>query len=362
MIKPIALYLPQYHVIPENNEWWGNGFTEWTNVKKAVPRFQGHYQPHIPLGKKYYDLSDPNVMIEQTKLAKKYGIYGFCFYHYWFNGKLLLEKPLHNMLGNSEIDFPFCLCWANENWTRRWDGTEKKILIKQEYHWEDDISHIQYLMQFFKDPRYIRIDNKPVFLLYRAELHPNIKVVSEMWNEEARKNGFEGLYLIAMENFTRNVDPQEYGFNAAMEFAPDATLKGKKIYKRNILKYRFGKFLHSTGIIKNKIYENGIYDYITLKNNIISRTRRNYTYFRCVCPSWDNSARREKNAILFTGSSPQAFGEWMKAMVNYSRENLPRDNQFIFINAWNEWGEGCHLEPDEKWGFQYLEAVRDALR
>lgn len=360
MIKPIALYLPQYHEIPENNKWWGEGFTEWTNVKKKTPIFKGHYQPHVPLNKNYYNLLDANVLKEQASLAKDYGIYGFCFYHYWFNGKLLLEKPLENMLNNSAIDFPFCLCWANENWTRRWDGQENEILIKQDYGLEDDRAHIKYLIRYFKDSRYIRVDNKPVFLMYRTELHPNINACVDIWQDEARKAGLDGLYLIRMENFERNVDPKESNFNAAMEFAPDGTLQGRKAFKKNILKYQFNKLLHEIGLLKQGVYENGVYSYAQVKDNMIGREKRAYTFYRCVCPSWDNSARRAKGAKIFHGSTPALFKNWYDQMARFTAMNFPEQQQFLFINAWNEWGEGCHLEPDEKWGLAYLEAIRDS--
>lgn len=362
MIKPIALYLPQFHEIAENNEWWGNGFTEWTNVKKKLPVFSGHYQPHIPLNNNYYNLLDEDVLTSQAKLAKEYGIYGFCFYHYWFNGKLLLERPLEKLLETKKPDFPFCLCWANENWTKRWDGQEKHILMKQDYDLEDDRKHIQYLLPYFKDSRYITVEGKPVFLMYRSELHPDIKRCTQVWQEEAIKAGLKGLYLIRMENFERNVHPELHGFDAGMEFAPDTTLKGTKALKKNIIKYRINKLLHSLNIINRPEYENGIYDYSALKDNMVARDKRDYQFFRCVCPSWDNSARRNTNAIIYKNSTPLLFKDWFKTMVDYTRKNMPQDQQFIFINAWNEWGEGCHLEPDEKWGYEYLEAVRAGIQ
>src|SRR5690606_25983053 len=258
-LKPIAIYLPQFHTIPENDEWWGKGFTEWTNVKKAKSYFPGHYQPHEPMDDDYYDLSDNSVIEKQADLARQYGIEGFCFYHYWFSGHLLLEKPLENMLRSSAPDMPFCLCWANENWTRTWDGQEKHVLIEQHYSTEDDQKHIQYLMPFFKDDRYIKIDNKPVFLMYRTELHPNIQEAVRIWREEAKKAGFDDLYLIRVENHVKGMPPEEHGFDAAMEFAPDSNFKGRKVVKSNFTKYLFGKLLHKAGIRRNEHFENGIY-------------------------------------------------------------------------------------------------------
>jgi lipopolysaccharide biosynthesis protein len=359
-IKPIALYLPQFHAIKENDAWWGEGFTEWTNVKKAKPLFEGHYQPHEPLHDNYYDLGTVDEMIAQAKLAKEYGIYGFCFYHYWFNGKLLLEKPLHNLLNSSEPDFPFCLSWANENWTRTWDGQDKQVLMKQEYDLEDDRAHIQYLMQFFKDPRYIKIGNKPVFLMYRSELHPNIVEASKVWREEAKKEGFDDLYLIRMENFVKNIDPASHGFDAGMEFAPDTAYQGKKIAKRNMPAYLTKKLLHQLNIKKSADYEHGIWSYPTLMNNMMNKPDFDYTYFRCVCPSWDNSARRKSKAALYKGSTPELFRKWVEKTKERTLQ-LPPEERLFFINAWNEWGEGCHLEPDKKWGTAYLEALKKGI-
>ncbi|RLJ77688.1 glycosyltransferase WbsX family protein [Pedobacter alluvionis] len=360
-IKPIAIYLPQYHTIKENNEWWGDGFTEWTNVKKAQSLFKNHYQPHVPLNKNYYDLSSNDVLIEQAALAKEYGIYGFCFYHYWFNGKLLLEKPLHHLLQSSEPDFPFCLSWANENWTRRWDGDDQQVLKQQNYSLEDDFNHINYLLPFFKDQRYIKIDGKPVFLVYRSELHPDIKEATNIWRREAKKAGFPDLFLIRMENFKRQLNPSDHGFDAGMEFAPDSLLRGNKIAKKNIALYLVKKLLHKTGIKKSVHFDNGIYSYTRVVKNMINRDNPGYKYFRCICPSWDNSARRKKNATIYIDSTPELFAHWTKKMKEYTEQNLPENEKLLFINAWNEWGEGCHLEPDELWGTRYLQALKDGL-
>ncbi len=360
-LKPIAIYLPQYHTIPENDKWWGEGFTEWTNVKKATSYFDGHYQPHVPLDGQYYDLSDNSVLEKQADLARQFGIEGFCFYHYWFSGHLLLEKPLHNMLNAQTPKMPFCLCWANENWTRTWDGQDKQVLIEQHYSLEDDKRHIDYLMPFFKDERYIKIDNKPVFLMYRTELHPNIQEATRLWREEAKKAGFEDLYLIRVENHLKGIQPSEHGCDAAMEFAPDSNFKGKKVVKNNFLKYLSGKLLHKTGIRTNVHYQNGIYTYKWMVDKLINRPKRPYKFFRTVFPTWDNSARRKIHATIYLDSTPSLFENWVSKMAKQTRENLPPNEQLLFINAWNEWGEGCHLEPDEKWGTQYLEALKKGI-
>jgi len=360
-IKPIALYLPQFHPIPENDEWWEKGFTEWTNVTRSKPKYKGHYQPHLPADMGFYDLRVVDTHIAQAALAKKYGIHGFCYYHYWFNGKLLLEKPLHIVLDNPAIDMPFCLCWANENWTRRWDGNDKDLLKEQNYNLEDDYDHIQYLLQFFKDERYIKIDGKPVFLMYRTELHPNINAAVEVWRTEAKKAGFPDLYLIRVENFIKNMDPHQHSFDAGLEFAPDCFDFGEsKPYDNSTINTLTQK-LHKYNILKDSAYENKVFDYKNLVEQSLNKKNFNYKYFRSVCPSWDNSARREKDATIFKGSTPSLFEYWFKEIVQKTAQNFNESERFVFINAWNEWAEGCHLEPDQKWGKAYLEAVKRVL-
>ena len=345
MIKPIAIYLPQFHPIPENDKAWGEGFTEWTNVKKAKPLFEGHYQPHVPhedVG--YYDLRDPEVMVRQAAMAKEYGIYGFAFYHYWFNGKRLLETPLDNMLKTGKPDFPFLYIWANENWTKRWDGLDNDIIIKQDYSHDDDLEHIRFLCKnVFNDKRYIIIDEKPVFLVYRTELFPNIKETARIWREEAQKFGFKDLYLVRVENFVAGVNPVDIGFDAAMEFAPDNRCMGDP---------------------DNIIENNQLISVNTNYKEIITRTidkHFNYKAFRCVFPSWDNSSRKKKNILLTTQNSPELFAYFFNQLLFYTEQNLEKEEQLIFINAWNEWGEGCHIEPDQKSGYAYLNGIKESL-
>lgn len=218
-IRAIAFYLPQFHPVPENDEWWGKGFTEWTNVTKAKPAFRNHYQPHLPSDLGFYDLRLPEIREQQAELARQYGIHGFCYYHYWFNGRRILERPLNEVLSSGNPDFPFCVCWANENWTRVWDGGEKELLLKQEYSLEDDRAHIRSLIDTLSDERYIRIDNKPLFLVYRTGLLPNPKMTSDVWREEAQKAGLADLYLVRVESHGDYTDPADIGFDAT--FPPD---------------------------------------------------------------------------------------------------------------------------------------------
>lgn len=340
MIKPIAIYLPQFHPIPENDKAWGEGFTEWTNVKKAKPLFDGHYQPHVPhedVG--YYDLRDPEVMVRQAAMAKEYGIYGFAFYHYWFNGKRLLETPLDNMLKEGKPDFPFLYIWANEHWSRRWDGSDHEIIQEQHYSHEDDLNHIRFLCaNVFSDKRYITIDDKPVFMVYRTELLPDIKETAKIWREEAKKNGFKDLYLIRVENFEAGINPLEIGFDAAMEFAPD-----------------WRSVQYDETIISED--QNSIHNYISLVKSMIYKKTPEFPWYRCIFPSWDNSARKNRNAGMFVGNSSAMFHNFILYMTQYTRSHFTEDKQLLFINAWNEWGEGCHLEPDNNNGYDYLECV-----
>lgn len=360
-IKPIAMYLPQYHAIPENDAWWGKGFTEWTNVRKAKPRFRGHYQPHLPGNLGYYDLRQLEVVAAQAELAKAYGVHGFCYYHYWFNGKLLLQQPLEQMLAAGKPDMPFCLCWANENWSRRWDGRDHDLLIEQHYSLEDDREHIRYLIRYFRDDRYIKINGKPLYVMYRPELHPEIKNATDIWREEVRRAGFDGLYLIGVENFMKGVDPVTHGFDAAMEFAPDFPCHGPKYLKRFPIKYLATKLLHNLSLSRSGFFENHVYSYDRLVDNMLSKAPATYKQFRTVCPSWDNAARRATNATIFHGSTPAKFKSWVQQIVNYTSGRFEGDEQLFFINAWNEWGEGCHLEPDQRFGLEYLQALKEGL-
>jgi hypothetical protein len=343
IIRPIAIYLPQYHTIPENDKAWGKGFTEWTNVKKAKPLFEGHYQPHVPhedVG--YYDLSNPEVLIRQAAMAKEFGIHGFAYYHYWFNGKRLLETPLDNMLKTGTPDFPFLYIWANENWSKRYDGQDDQIIINQEHSIEDDIEHIRFLCKnVFSDKRYITIDEKPVFLVYRTDLLPDSNETARIWRQEAKNFGFKDLYLIRVENFENGVDPSDIGFDAAMEFAPDWSC--------------IDNYKSKPDLAPN----NYVHDYSTTVLNMALKPKPNYLMYRCVFPGWDNSPRKSKNAIIFEKKSIFAFKYLYLNMLDYTNKYLPNNAKFIFINAWNEWGEGCHIEPDKENGFAFLEIIKE---
>lgn len=351
-IRSIAFYLPQFHQIPENDKWWGEGFTEWTNVRKAEPRFDGHYQPHVPRELGYYDLRNEQTFERQAALARTHGISGFCYYHYWFNGKRLLEHPFNEILASGKPDFPFCLCWANENWTRRWDGEEREVLMAQDHCHDDDLAHITSLFPAFRDQRYIRVHGKPLFLVYKTNLLPDPKKTTEIWREAARKAGIGELYLVRIENHFQGYDPppNEIGFDAAAEFAPHWGCFGEKVSDR--------VDLHDDYRGCNPL----IYDYDDIMLGMLSRQKPDYKLFRGVFPSWDNSARRRNDPVLFVNSAPEKYAFWLSQVARYTLLNFEGDERLIFINAWNEWGEGCHLEPDQKYGLRFLEATRLALR
>jgi lipopolysaccharide biosynthesis protein len=355
-IKPIAIYLPQYHPIPENDAAWGEGFTEWRNVKSATPLFEGHYQPHIPhkdIG--YYDLRNPEVLVTQAKIAKKHGIYGFAYYHYWFNGELLLNTPLDNMLKLKKPDFPFLYIWANENWTHRWDGDDNDIIIKQNYSLDDNYIHIRYLCEnVFCDLRYIKINNKPVFIVYRPELIPNIRETVNLWRKEAIKAGYDGIYLINVNSAVHYpfTDPSTIDFDAALEFSPQTN--NQNLLRNNYTYQKNNKHMEYTTVD----YENLIS--ATLSNKVV------YKRFRCVSPMWDNSARKQKHGESFMLKIPdygvELFSYWFSRIIKETERFFAKNEQFIFINAWNEWGEGCHIEPDEKFGYKFLEAIQLSLQ
>jgi lipopolysaccharide biosynthesis protein len=357
-IRPIAVYLPQYHPIKENDEWWGKGFTEWTKVTKARPRFKDHYQPHLPADLGFYDLRLADIREEQAKMAQQYGIEGFCYYHYWFNGKRVLERPLNEVLQSGTPDFPFCVCWANENWTRRWDGQDQEVLLKQEYSFEDDLAHIKYLCEsVFSDKRYIRVDGKPLFIVYRPKLFPNMKRTTEIWREEARKNGTGEIYLAYMQSFGDRRDPEKMGFDAAIEFQP--AFSAFYVSKKWRIK---DKILRKLRLAPGKIFKGDKFFYY---EKLIGQMMRrpddiDYKLFPGIFPMWDNSARREKEATIIHGSTPELYGKWLRHILHKFKPFSIEEN-FVFINAWNEWAEGNHLEPCQKWGRAYLETTKKCV-
>lgn len=348
-IKVLSYYLPQFHYTPENNEWHGDNFTEWTKVSAANPLFFGHYQQHIPhkdIG--YYLLDKPETLKRQAEQMRQAGVHGQIFYHYWFTGRMILEKPAQMLLENKDIDMPFCFCWANENWTRRWDGNESEILLGQDYSAEDAKGFIQYLIPFFKDERYIRVDGRPVLMVYRPSSIPDPKQYQEVWAQECEAAGLKAPYMVAV--LTRGAtSPNDFGMDAGTERAlHDWTAGNAPEIKQSLHAYRpiNGTVIH----------------YKDVANYYMGQQQaKDFTYFRNLVPQWDNTARYGSEAYVVHGSTPQMFQDWFKNMVAYSQKHLPADRRFVIINAWNEWAEGAHLEPDNRYGYSYLNSIGRVL-
>jgi hypothetical protein len=364
IIRAIAFYLPQFHPIPENDEWWGKGFTEWTNVVKARPRFPGHYQPHMPADLGFYDLRLPEVRAAQAELAARYGLYGFCFYHYWFNGRPILERPVNEIWKSGQPDFPFCLCWANENWTRCWDGRNEQVLLEQSYSTADDLAHIQSLIPLFLDSRYICVAGRPLFLVYRASQFPEPKRTTDIWRREAERAGLKGLFLVCVESLGDECDdPRETGFDSSLQFQPRWSLVTNARIPRRKWWHR-----RKLGTVEPGYSENLLCDYKGLVKNALAIAPPMYPCIPCVCPGWDNSPRRKEGAIILVNSTPEDYEQWLRYVVRMRRKRMqPNEDteisadSLVFINAWNEWAEGNHLEPCQKWGHKYLEATQRAL-
>jgi len=357
--KLIAFHLPQFHPIPQNDEWWGNGFTEWTNAVKARPLFDGHYQPHLPADLGFYDLRLPEAREAQAALAREYGVSGFCYYHYWFNGRRLLERPVNEIVASGKPDFPFCLCWANENWTRAWDGQDQQILIEQIYSDEDDLEHIRALLPTFKDERYIKVDGKPLFLVYRATRLPNPLRTTETWRREAMAAGLPDLFLVRVESHSEGGDPRTVGFDSALEFQPHIRLMGGA----RIIRQKFWQ-RHRLGTGIKAFADHTIYDYDTLVEREMKAALPPYPYIRCVCPGWDNTARRPKGGVILHGSTPASYERWLAFIIEQTKQTSRQPGNspnLVFINGWNEWAEANHLEPCERWGRAYLEATKRAI-
>ena len=360
-IRAIAFYLPQFHPIPENDKWWGKGFTEWVNVVKAKKLFKEHYQPHIPSDLGFYDLRVPQIREQQAEMARENGLSGFCYYHYWFNGKRLLEWPVNEIIRSGKPTFPFCLCWANESWRRNWDGNSGEILIQQKYSKSDNLSHIRYLIEHvFSDSRYITVDEKPLFLIYRASLIPQIRKTIEIWRKEAKNHGYKDLYLCRVESHPdENGGIADQGFDASVEFQPRWNELGPPI-NRNFNYQILNKMLNKINIKRGIYFRHKIRDYGDFVDLMKSRPAPKYKRYPGITPMWDNSARREWGANIFIGSTPERYGDWLEWLGD-TFQPFSREENFIFINAWNEWAEGNHLEPCVKWGNAYLETTKKIL-
>jgi len=357
-MKSIAFYLPQFHPIPENDRWWGRGFTEWSNVAKARPSFRGHNQPQLPSDLGFYDLRLRETRIAQANLARQNGVGGFCYYHYWFNGKLLLEKPLEAVLDDEEPDFPFCVCWANETWSRRWDGQDHQVLMKQDLDQYDADAHFDYLAKAFFDPRYIRVDGRPVFLIYRIDQFPDIRSTIQQWRAKARSLGLPGIYLGAVRSHMHSLTADEtvaLGFDAIISFEPHKTT-----LRHQLASSAVSHFVPRVTNLLTKGKGFITYDYAALARAAMEREQPAVRDFPCVIPSWDNSARKKYGAVVIQNDDADLFETWLRDAASRV-SSYPEDEQIVFINAWNEWAEGCHLEPDQRNGHRFLDAVRNVF-
>lgn len=338
----VAFYLPQFHTIPENDEWWGKGFTEWRNVARALPQFEGHHQPKLPGDLGFYDLRNVEVMHEQARLAREYGISAFCFYFYWFGGKTLLETPLRNWLNDKSIDLEFCLCWANEKWTRTWDGRGDEILIDQQHSPEDDIAFIEYVAEYMRDPRYLRVDGKPMLLVYRPGLFPDMAATALRWRRWCRDNGVGEIHLTYVQSF-ESPNPETIGFDAAVAFPPNLASPRSVALSQSLL---------------NPDFDGEVFDWRDLSRTSHNPVQTGYPLHPCVNPGWDNEARRPGRGRVFIHASPRGYSYWLDNALLAARQT---GLNTVFINAWNEWAEGAILEPDASLGYANLAATRKAL-
>ncbi len=375
-MKTIAFYLPQFHRIPENDRWWGEGFTEWVNVKKARPLFEGHNQPRIPLNNNYYDLSNSEVMKWQSSIAKRYGIHGFCFYHYWFGGQKLLERPVENYFADKSIRFPFCFSWANEHWTNQWVSDKQKVLIEQKYgNREEWIEHFNYLLPFFLDDRYIRIDERPLFIIYKPELIDCRNQMFEVWNDLAKKNGLLGISFVYQRSdaLLNGINIDLSMFDYGIEYQPITAFRILNDRKKNFLKIRRmkrqidlffeRKFRVTSSWLKMGEHRNAHltkYWYDEIWNEILEMKPLSSNSIPCAFVNWDNTPRRGERGSVVIGSTPEKFYKYMTRLIRKARNEY--DTEWLFVFAWNEWAEGGLLEPDETYEFSYLQALEDALK
>lgn len=350
--RVIAFHLPQYHPTPENDEWWGKGFTEWTNAAKAKPLYPGHYQPHIPADLGYYDLRLPEARHAQAELAREYGIEGFCYYHYWFGGRRILERPVNEILASGEPDFPFCLCWANHSWNNIWTGIADRTLIEQTYPGMDDHrQHFEWLLQAFTDPRYIHVDGKPMFLIFNAPDIPDTRRVMDYWRELAHQAGLKGLHLVGVNYQFLPVDPASYGLDATT-WQPLPSRNGHIPWRYPWLKLRM-RLAHGR-------YRLTVYDYRAIMDRLTRKSSPPFVEYPTVLPNWDNTPRSGLNGLVLHESTPELFQIVLRRAISLVQSYSP-EQRIVFIKAWNEWAEGNYIEPDQRFGHGYLRAVHETL-
>lgn len=349
-VRALAIYLPQFHPIPENDEWWSPGFTEWTNTARARPFFRGHYQPHVPADLGYYDLRLSETRVAQAELARRNGIEGFCYYHYWFAGRRLLERPFNEVLASGSPDFPFCLYWANESWSGVWHGAPKRMLIEQTYPGVDDhIRHFESLLPAFLDSRYIKVDGKPLFVVYRPGSIPQSEAWTELWNTLAQKAGLPGIYFVATEHNLN--EPVRGGFDARVFV---------NVAHREIWYDWSSPFKKLSRNLSKALGRPVVQSYASAIARMLPNVLPDETTFPTVIPNWDNTPRSGVRGVVLHDSTPAQFRTLMQRAIRLV-EGYPDETRFLFIKSWNEWAEGNYVEPDLKFGHAYLDVIREEL-
>ena len=351
LAEVVAFHLPQFHPIPENDEWWGPGFTEWTNVRRAAPQYEGHVQPNSPADLGYIDLLDPESFARQAELAERYDVSAFCLYAYWFAGRRVLERPLKLLVDHPDIDMRFCLCWANENWTRTWDGGDKELLLEQRHSPIGDVAFIRDHLELLTDPRYLQVDGRPVLLVYRASILDDPTATADSLRAEAVRLGLAEPLLVMVQSFGL-WDPRPYGFDAAVEFPPHAA--GNKL---NLVEPGSPGFPE---LLRPEQWSGQFLSYPDLVEWAMSKRIPDFEWFRTVTPAWDNTPRRMERASMFLDATPELFGNWVERALHHTYLFSPPGRRLLFVNAWNEWCEGAYLEPDTHLGLARLEALQDA--
>lgn len=373
-MKVIPVYLPQFHTIPENDEWWGKGFTEWVNVKGAKPLFEGHNQPRVPLNDNYYDLSDVETLKWQCKIAREHGIYGFCMYHYWFNGHLLLEKPMEMLLAHPEIDIKYCISWANHDWTDAWKASDRapRVLITHNFDDEKDwVNHFNYMLPFFKDPRYMRENNKPIMVIYVPNLIRKLKKMLDLWTRMAKDAGLDGLTYIYQSASSSFDDSWNHTlFDYGVEMNPGyvnmyfSNQKNQGIFPK-LMKYsrEIKRILHIRRSLlpQKKTTEVTKADYDGTWNKILQLRPAHDTpkMIPCAFTDWDNTPRHKERGYVYQGVTPDKFRKYFAKLIENTKKYYKTD--MIFVFAWNEWAEGGYLEPDEKYSYGFLKAIKEVL-
>lgn len=360
-MKIIAYYLPQFHTFPENDAWWGKGYTEWTSVKKAEPIFENHYQPRVPYRENYYNLTDANVIKWQADIAKKYGVYGFCLYHYWFEGKMLMYKPAEILLQNKDIDIPFCMCWANHTWTRAWNEHSREVILEQTYGDESDwTKHFYYFLQFFRDERYIKINNKPVLVIYKPDDIPVLEEMLECWKKLAIENGLEGIcFMYQQYSYNHQKDKAGKLFDYGIEFQPGKVKDEQLIHTIPIAWRKLKNIVVNKLGVRQTKSSSMWYDYDDVWRRILKSKPLDEKMIPGAFVDFDNTPRYKKMAAIYYGATPEKFQHYLSLQIKHTKEVYHKDMLFMF--AWNEWGEGGYLEPDQKYEYKMLEAIKSAL-